>query len=361
MNVTPSYLAADNIPFITLYDNGDYLIYDEEFNLTKRFGWPVQRVQYTTTQFIAVPNFKLEGNYEEGPLCDGTIFTIDSAKEWIGYWRKIENHGDETWFINEYYREGEYGENIISHYYCLKPNGMLYSCGFSYGNIIGYTDTWVKDGQEQKSDYYSYPCDLYIEDPEKGFDGTLEVTQTLFNNDDSYEYIMPVFTKGKKEEIYNDREFNQPSNKYVTEGDILSGYMIMTDEGRVLQTISATGNEFGLRVYIIGKYTYIELGDKFYRINKGSSSLTAVNLPAGVKVSPSVVQRSTPINVTAGDSNAERTIKVISTSGMVMTSTVLPSGSNSTTIDTSRFPAGMYVVVVNDGKKNVENCKIIVR
>ncbi len=30
-------------------------------------------------------------------------------------------------------------------------------------------------------------------------------------------------------------------------------------------------------------------------------------------------------------------------------------------INTSRFPAGMYVVVVNDGDKMVENSKIIIR
>lgn len=370
LEVTPSYLAG-GIPFITFQENGDFIVYDEAFNLERRFAWQSERIKRTTTRYNAVPTFDIASTHMEGPLADGTKFTQATALELISNWgmqvAKVEEGSDETRFITGYYCDWQYGENIVERYFSLKSSGELYNCVIEYGEQTGYSDIWVKADNENDETDTSTPVYIHYFNTERGVDDYyVTLTKSLFNDDDSYEYLMPVYTKTKKEYFYYDSQFeNQPSLKHVVEGDILTACKLINNEGRVLQTIDLSFYEYTdlpfIYIYVIGEYTYIEFYNKLFRIDKASSSLAEVNMPSGIKVSPRVTPRSTPVNVTLGESGTERTVTVAGSNGMTYTTIRVAPGANSATIDTSRMPAGMYVVTVSENGRNTENCKIVVR
>lgn len=99
-----------------------------------------------------------------------------------------------------------------------------------------------------------------------------------------------------------------------------------------------------------------------YEIDAAKGSVKAIDAPRRVSVAPTMPRRGTDVNIDLG-SPAETACKVIVTSvsgQTVMTRNIEP-GTTSTTIDTSRFENGMYIVTVSDGKTTRENTKIVVR
>lgn len=346
-------------------DNDEVVVLDENFNEIKRFSFGRQKGKITSTEYIAVPILEIN-NQSEYPIAEGTKFTVSTALSYIqenftSYIRKVEEHGTETWFVTDYYQDWRYGENIPSSYYILKSDGSLLGVNVNYGNIIGYTDNWIQE-YEPRTEEFSYGlADTYLNIDGRDIDGSLSATQKLYNDDDAYEYFVPILSYTTDEYHGGSCIDGMYEYKTIYEGDAITGVKLMNDRGETLQTLDASYMD--IDAYIIGGNKYCSADQKkYYRIGKsGSSALAEISLPSGVSISPSVIRHSTPVTVTAAESDRDRTIKVIASNGCIMTTDKLPAGSTSTTINTSRFPAGMYVVVVNDGDKMVENSKIIIR
>lgn len=366
LEIAPPEICAGNMSQIVFTtDNDEVVVLDENFKEIKRFSFGRQEGKSTRTEYIAVPVLEIN-DQSEYPIAEGTKFTVSTALSYIqenftSSIRKVEEHGTETWFVTDYYQDWRYGENIPSSYYILKSDGSLLGVHVNHGNIIGYTDNWVQE-YEPRTEEFSYGLsDTYLNIDGRDIDDSLSATQKLYNDDDAYEYFVPILSYTTEEHYNGSCIDGMYERKTIYEGDAITGVKLMNDRGETLQTLDAP--YLGIDAYIIGgnKYCSTE-GKKYYRIGKsGSSALAEISLPSGVSISPRVAQRSTPIDITVGDAATTRTIKVIGTNGMVMTTTEIPAGSTSTTINTSRFPAGMYVVVVNDGDKMVENSKIIIR
>lgn len=363
--VIPSYLTADKAPQILFNDyKGHFYIYNDNFDLVKTVNCPAQSYKVTYADYSAVPNLEIENTYKDGPFENGSKFDVASALSYISSTfgdrvEATETHGSETWFVLEYYRPWEYGNYIPYRYYLLDSNKQLYQVRLDYsGKILNYTDTWIKTEERESTGEY-YCADLYYINPETGLDEEIDITQTFFNNDANYEFMVPVLTKKTVENKYD--EINGTyGRKVVSTGDMITGYKLMNDKGETLQTLNNLPTYNWVDLYTIGSNNYVSFGDKYFKVNKSTTKLAEVTVP-GLSVSPRAVRRSTPVEVTLGQGNAERTVSVISTSGSTVYTTKVGSGTNKTSIDTSRFPSGVYVVVVNDGNGNVENCKIAVR
>lgn len=367
LEIAPPEICAGNMSQIVFTtDNDEVVVLDENFNEIKRFSFGRQEGKSTSTEYIAVPILEIN-DQSEYPIAEGTKFTVSTALSYIqenftSYIRKVEEHGTETWFVSDYYQDWRYGENIPSSYYILKSDGSLLGININYGNIIGYTDNWVQEYEPRTSEYSYGIADTYLNIDGRDIDTNLSATQKLYNDDDAYEYLVPILSYTTHEYYHGSCIDGMYEYKTVSEGDDnIIGLKLMNDRGETLQTLDAPYT--GIHAYILGGNKYCSADqEKYYRIGKsGSSALAEISLPSGVSISPSVVRHSTPVTVTAAESDRDRTIKVIGTNGMVMTTTEIPAGRTSTTINTSRFPAGMYVVVVNDGDKMVENSKIIIR
>lgn len=368
LSVVPAEICAGNLPQVVIVNEGEITVLDNNFKEINRFSFDVQTGKQTNTFFTAIPILEVSYQNEE-QIAAGTTFTFSTALTYLqenfgGISFKTEEHGSETWFIEYYWNDWQYGENFPQTFIILKSDGSLYRVVREYnGTPTGYTDTWIEEpNSTPETNDFTYGVSknyLYI----NGFEvySGITVSQKLFNDDDNYEYLVPVLTSGTRENFWGDCIDGKYQNKTVITGDFVTGVKLMNDKGAVLQTFDADGSYSN--AYILGDNKYIAFDDKYYyRISgNGTGALTEVALPAGVKISPRVAQRSTPIDITVGDDTTTRTVKVIGTNGMVMMTTEIPAGITSTSINTSRLPAGMYVVTVDDGSNNVENCKIVIR
>lgn len=181
-----------------------------------------------------------------------------------------------------------------------------------------------------------------------------DFTQTLFNDDDKFEYLVEIFDDGNYE---------------------VTGFLLMNDEGETLQRV-----DFPKGFYMDSDPAVLDLGEKmylvctldddmyndsyqlFYRINKGGGSgvFTLACDPIKVDASPRMASKSEPITVTF-DSDAVTRIEVVSVRGAVEAAFDVEAGAHSAIVDTSRLGKGMYIInVVADGVRS-ENCKVIIR
>lgn len=362
LDVAPPEICDGNLPQIVYTNENEIVVLDDNFKEIKRFSFETQEVKQVRTEYRALPIFATDK--QEDPVAEGTKFTVGTALSYIQEHFsgniKVEEHGTETWFVYEYYDSWRYEENFPQYYYSLKSDGSLWDTRIWYGEITGYSDKWIQY-HEAISEYTSYPGNTYLNINGREIDGSLTATQKLFNDDDAYEYIVPIFTY-KTAEYYEGACINGMYEYKTAEvGDFVTGFKLMNDKGETLQTFNSSWHR--MYAFILGENIYFTPDNgKYYRVNKsGSSTLAEVSMPSGVSISPRVAQNSTPVNITATESDSDRTIKVISANGSIMTTTKIPAGSTSATINTSRFRSGTYIVLVSEGDKMVENCKIIIR
>ena len=191
-------------------------------------------------------------------------------------------------------------------------------------------------------------------------DYTMYLTQTLFNDDEKYEYIVSVPKK------------NQHGYDYS------AGLKIMSDDGSILQTIMFPENvtgyfDTGIKLFIIGSSKYLEGGDyedadeneymNLYKINKDAKDPSKVSIataPMRVSVSPRMASRNQDINVVA-EGNGVREVIVTNAAGQVVYSTKVAAGETNVKINSRRLSSGLNVVSVKGADGKEENCKVIVK
>ena len=192
-------------------------------------------------------------------------------------------------------------------------------------------------------------------------DYTMYLTQTLFNDDEKYEYIVSVTKR----------------NQYGY--DYSAGLKILSDDGSVLQTIMFPENvegyfdHNGLKLFIIGSSIYLEGGDyedadgneymNLYKINKDAQDPSKVSIataPMRVSVSPRMASRNQDINVVA-EGNGVREVIVTNAAGQVVYSTKVAAGETNVKISSRRLSSGLNVVSVKGADGKEENCKVIVK
>ena len=188
---------------------------------------------------------------------------------------------------------------------------------------------------------------------ENSADYTIYLTQTLFNDDEKFEYLI------------------EPGSGTPTELKVVS------EDGTVLQTLKYPA---GVEVYrdeidlfVVGSNKYLRIGVSvdengneymnLYKINKDAKDPSKVSIataPMRVSVSPRMASRNQDINVVA-EGNGVREVIVTNAAGQVVYSTKVAAGENNVRISSRRLSSGLNVVSVKgaDGKR--ENCKVIVK
>jgi hypothetical protein len=237
----------------------------------------------------------------------------------------------------------------------------IYDAGFTLVKEI------TADSTEFTDSYY-YPCvmNLYAFD---NFDGdnvsgnAINVTQTLFNNDAKYEYLMAVvekvdgYSRGTGFKVKSENGTTVASVKFP-EGYVL--YSLSDNDAYLLELDGVN--------YIIIKASrpnheeeesyYYNL---VYKIESSTSSVKQVGAPIKVKVFPTIVERGEMINVALPEIGANTgAINVVSTSGAVVFNQKVEAGTSQASIDTSSLQRGLYIVTIDNGKTR-ESTKIIIR
>ena len=196
----------------------------------------------------------------------------------------------------------------------------------------------------------------------------LPVTQNLFNDDEAYEYIVATA---------------------IDKWGYAEGFSIVQEDGTILYTMSLGKNEtlngttgfsstlskcpievlhIEDKYYLFLDVTYDNNGwytstSRIYSFERGkiSTSIKKVRDIPQIKVSPTLPQKNETIKVNLGDMKSAQKLYVVDTNGKVCFTQSIQPGQENVELSTSGMPAGMYIIRVSDGNKDVDNCRVIIR
>lgn len=209
-------------------------------------------------------------------------------------------------------------------------------------------------------------------------DNDVSVSQNIFNEDESYEWIEKIMEPYEEVSYEKDRDDDgEIDYKKIRRGYHSTGYRIMQDTGNVLAEIKFDEGRFELyrpSIIVVDGKKYLELQTcdnyessvevQLYEIiSKGSStSLKKVRTDYGaISASPAVARQNEVVTVDLSSIKEAKVLNVVSGNGQLVLQQNLKAGQNQVLVHTSGLAAGMYVITVSDGKNTTENCKIIVR
>lgn len=180
----------------------------------------------------------------------------------------------------------------------------------------------------------------------------IDISQTLFNNDDKYEYVRC---------IYEDTDGGEGFDEEV-------GFEIVNEDGKVLQSIRyATPMPWPYyevikindKLYWGSRSDYDYHYDEWYEITPGSGTgLKKVQIPVGLSVLPSLAKRHQSITIEADDESKNREVNIVDASGKSVWKQIIPAGQKSIRVNATKLSKGLNVVNV-DGKKE-KSVKVIV-
>lgn len=289
-------------------------------------------------------------------------------------------------FNSEYYLydyEEDFGHMYPTEFFAYSSDGKLFWHRKYYYVSRSYTGEWKETKEENSYLSCDYPCDFSIQDYNANSLGGYEVhimaTQTLFNSDDSYEYIMPVFTieagTPYERDRDNDGETDYIETHYYAEA---RAFNIVSDNGNILQTVNLpTGlclsnmylvtinNEqyFLCSAYKSDEGYYQDYYNVFYTIgNDGSTQIQQVGEPMRTRVHPTVAGRNETITVELdGNGNGEKEIFVSNAAGQTVYKSKVAAGQKQVLINASGLSRGMNIISVRGGKGKTNSNKVIVK
>lgn len=184
---------------------------------------------------------------------------------------------------------------------------------------------------------------------------SIYISQTLFNSDEKYEYLSPIY-----------------DGKYT-------GINVVSEDGTILQTINFGNYYLGtivsqINLYVINGKKYLFIDDMrnpdstdptilIYRIDSETSQINFVAKHEGtLNIHPRVADRSDMITVEMNeeDDNGIREIIVSNAAGQTITRVPVEKGQKSVTIPASELSRGMNIVDAIDRKGHNAN-KVIVK
>ena len=344
-----------------------------------------------------------------------TSWTEDSIKTYLerdgNKIVSIKNHpnGDGIWFIpdmeeyeadgtptSNYFKVRIFGKQYPRSAYLWK-NGFLYmEYNINYQDESDYSYSygeWTEINREtyQGTHYNGIGFVNYDTDPSFVYffdmgDGVC-LTQTLFNNDDKYEYLQ--FPCELTEEISYDNDGpsngeEYESNTYTTtktfyQYSLYKSFNVMSEDGTILQTVTFP-NGFEMMEYVAAQI--IQLSDEFYilcqgemndnatlliyKINRSSVGASVEQVCAPIKVGafPSIANRNQMITIQlSGDNagNSRTNLQVVDMQGTVLNQQTIPAGQTSTTIPAHRLSNGMNLIKITQGSKTIGTEKVIIK
>lgn len=389
----PKEFSYDGKPLITMYDNSDeknLLIYDENLNLvkqvdmTKSFSFDysltyqdevrhvnnVKEVDKTQTSL----NMPFEEWQSRQSMLDPS-FTPSALTI------QVQENGDSVITYKSNYTSYEYLYFAYNSFgvkypklYWLASKGNMYECKTNYE--VEYSDWQVTNTytqNKQKSLDRLRLCNINLNSGDGRANYYFIASQTLFNNDEDFEYIIPKYKLSK-----NSNVGGYPSDIYTGDKDesidtvqttciseesnlYLAGFQVVSSEGNVISNIDFDAGE-GVSsidldyayVITIGSNTYLafdgyDSNDKratlFYKINRTTSDIKKVKVASNsMLVSSTAQEHNAIVNINFTDENNGGSIIVVtSANGVNIKQVAVPSNQKNVQFSFTGN-AGVYCV-----------------
>lgn len=205
------------------------------------------------------------------------------------------------------------------------------------------------------------------------------ISQILFNNDDKYEIIVPVYGG----EIVEQREGS--NTRTIYKDYVITSLNVVSETGEVLYTLEVGDNKYiqdDNKIVKIGNKTYLalEIGDfsgfstdsdsqkresyRWYEICKETNSINFVREMCGaMNITPTIADRDAQITITLNDenSNAARELIITGVNGQLVDRRDIPAGENTVTVNAAMMRSGMYNFTLQKKGEIMDNGKVIVK
>ena len=406
----PKEFSYGSVPYLVLVDNNDQnniQVYDENLDVVKTIAmkesmpFNYQLTCQAETREVTAVNETYKNSY-----CSYESYEAFIQRESLvdPYFNEscliIKDFGDGTRKITVDYTNSGYTTNR-QMYFAYDYFGMQYPKVYFIENSEGLTGYRVEYAVEYSewqatgttvNDYSADQdrirlCNINLNNGDGRANSYFEVSQTLFNSDEGFEYILPKYKLsangnvggsyvinggGDTEQITTQRSVVISEQKELA----LAGFQVLSEDGNVVSDITFDGDFEGsidldcAFVITIGNTTYLafdgysngQSSTIFYKIDRSTSSIQKVKTaPSTMKLTPTVVNSGSTINVNFGDDNVKGSdLVVVSASGAAVQTYHVPAGQTSAQIQ-ANTSAGMYCISRLQKNKAAETKKIIVK
>lgn len=406
LNVIPRQFSADDKPILHFEEetDGGYSIalYNDDiekintvnakdgtFNYTLKYKDQVREVKDVTKEELYREHYR---NLDE----DFTFEQFLEKERWRGDIEvRVENGDTIVYSTNPYYATRASMSEFFFGYdyfgtkypinYILCKDNVLYQVRVEY--IATYTD-WKDVGERTEERSCETPV---IELSYINFDGGSSddnyhflLSQTLFNDDEKFEYIIPKMTLTDISDWASSVPGDGRYNLQLTHSTLISDYaypacrgvQVVSSDGTVVHDIDFS-NGFEADEYDCQSMTVITIGGKnylvvegtsevndentyctmFYRIDKQSQSIQQVS---NVPITMRARQKNSTINIQLSDTSKDSEIIMSNPSGTTVAKTFVPAGENNVSLK-ARMPKGIYNITRFQKGKDVENAKILIK
>lgn len=195
----------------------------------------------------------------------------------------------------------------------------------------------------------------------------IKFSQTLFNNDEKFEYLIPEYEEETYLTAEEDRDYDGiiDYKEYYTSYYNIKGYNIYSNGEKIgYLNIPITIRRFfvfGGETYISGYYENYEeeiYNEYIYRLNRSTNSVEQITEPTPVKITP----KREYVNIEFKETTSEDCELIItSADGRLCKKSTIKAGSENTTYDTRALANGIYNFTIVQKDKIIENGKIVIR
>lgn len=349
-----------------------FKIYDSNFEVEKTVNLNLESDTYKTyyqrkKEEVIMINSKDDvwgTGYDSWEEAKGVTnsYLYDFTKEKDGYQMWSENK-------NDYYMYDVFGEKYPKLYFYWNPeNTTTYIRHFEYKTT--YTGDWYNYDEREEyrstepayfefNDYDNNSCVEY------GF----SISQTLFNNDEKYEALVPKYSQ--IEELSDERDQDGDGvidHRTMSVGRLPTSLSVVSEDGTELYSIETESFDYweGYDLIKINGKLYVALWHSnedarvFFEINRETSSIKQVAKLKGMRVSPTIAEQTDNIIVELSEGSNAKEIVVVNGNGQVVKQIPVKNGERQITINAGSLNRGLNILNARGAKGN-NNCKIIVK
>lgn len=250
---------------------------------------------------------------------------------------------------------------------------MLYSCQ--------YTERFLGDWYTTTDESTNYPINLSYKNLDASSIVTeteeLYLTQTLFNDDEKYEYLIPDITSMTEQLSYEEDRDGDGVIDYRTFTYVPTSLNIINSDGEQVGTSKFTTFidhdyfkviRWGGKLYFCSESGTLiddkwEYTQHFYLFERNTTSLKKIETPAMFRIAPQITKRYEAVEVEIAEEASRNGGKLVVTdmNGRTVYTQTVPVGESTLKLHVHNLATGVYGVSYITNGKRIDSSKLIVR